>query len=772
VKCYKNALRYSVDNLQILRDLATLQAQIRDLQGHVETRRKLLQLKPTIMLHWYQLAAAEHMAGNPDAALRVLAEAINKKREEFTEQQQQAKPPRNARELQERQNQWLDMRHELGELHVYRAQLLELVSGPKAALDYIEANARELPDKLGMRERRAELLLKLGDLPAAQDAYRELLRINPEHAGYHAALVSALGIAAQPQKLAEHYDVLCAANPKSVLLKALHLRALADCGGEDASAFAAKLKTLLQDSFRRGVPSMFQALKSVLYRTPATSAATGSVADEIVAEAEKSSSVPTYLLWALHFAAQHATHVGDTDKALGLIERAREHTPTCIDVYTARARVLRHAGDVAGAADAYDMARRLDLADRYLNTRAVRYMLRADRPEDAFKTVALFLRDGAASQGAQAMLADMQVCWFEYEAGMCFLRMGDHGHALKMFLSIEKHYNDFLEDQFDFHYFCFRKCTVSEYIRLIRLEDSILASRVFVRAALAAISTYFALVDMRKAGISPKPVPAIVAATAIPSETAEQQQHAKKKQPGKKETEPKEKDTDPNGEQLAQVEDPLKEAERLVLRLLGARPEMPAAVHIAACELYLRRDKLALAVKHLALAKKAAGSEEAEEDELPNVLRMTALVHHAVGAAQGTPAVAEINKDELAAVELADPITLLQRHAESLGCVAELCDAANTAFPEQLQQCFAALSAAIGSVAPKQDHLAVVERAHRVVQGAKGLNPEQKEQFRLACRKLFPLATHLKNEKELADEAAAAKSAATAAPSKPEHTSP
>ena len=52
IKCYRNALKWEKDNQQILRDLALLQAQTRDWEGFVETRRILLTQKPTIRNNW------------------------------------------------------------------------------------------------------------------------------------------------------------------------------------------------------------------------------------------------------------------------------------------------------------------------------------------------------------------------------------------------------------------------------------------------------------------------------------------------------------------------------------------------------------------------------------------------------------------------------------------------------------------------------------------------------------------------------------------------
>lgn len=45
--------------------------------------------------------------------------------------------------------------------------------------------------------------------------------------------------------------------------------------------------------------------------------------------------------------------------------------------------------------------------------------------------------------------------------------------ALKKFLGVSKHFEDFVEDQFDFHGYCVRKMTLRSYIDLLKIEDDI-----------------------------------------------------------------------------------------------------------------------------------------------------------------------------------------------------------------------------------------------------------------------------------------------------------
>ncbi len=48
-----------------------------------------------------------------------------------------------------------------------------------------------------------------------------------------------------------------------------------------------------------------------------------------------------------------------------MLRQCMEHTPTLIELYTVKAKILKHAGDIEGAAAAADKARSMDLADRW-----------------------------------------------------------------------------------------------------------------------------------------------------------------------------------------------------------------------------------------------------------------------------------------------------------------------------------------------------------------------------------------------------------------------
>jgi tetratricopeptide (TPR) repeat protein len=71
-KCYLHALKHDKDNLNVTRDLALLQVQLRDTEGFEETRRQMLLMKPNVNNHWLGYAVAAHVNKNHQKALSVL----------------------------------------------------------------------------------------------------------------------------------------------------------------------------------------------------------------------------------------------------------------------------------------------------------------------------------------------------------------------------------------------------------------------------------------------------------------------------------------------------------------------------------------------------------------------------------------------------------------------------------------------------------------------------------------------------------------------------
>lgn len=307
---------------------------------------------------------------------------------------------------------------------------------------------------------------------------------------------------------------------------------------------------------------------------------------------------PHAACYVLLLQGQHLDIRGDHAAALAKFDEAIEHTPTNLDVYMAKARCLKHAGDVGAAAEVMDEARKLDLADRYVNSKATKYLLRANQVDRAAATIALFTKtDGEY----KATLADMQCMWYELERGEAHLRLGEYGPALKQFHLVSKHFKDICEDQFDFHTYCLRKMTLRPYVRLLRLSEELRSHRFFIRGAKGAVAAYLALNSRPKSeeeldaerDISSmtaaekkrwkkelrmkaaKRKKAEEAAAQARKEAEAKKKSEKKKGAGNKKKGAKEEvvDDDPNGDKLAATKTPLEEAAKFssAMQLYGSR---------------------------------------------------------------------------------------------------------------------------------------------------------------------------------------------------------
>ncbi|MCO5594656.1 hypothetical protein L7F22_048689 [Adiantum nelumboides] len=146
IKCYRNALRIDPENIQILRDLSLLQAQMRDLGGYVETCRTLLTLKPNHRNYWIGFAIAHHLNKDPSKAVDILVAYEGTLEEDY--------PPDNER-------------YEHSEMLLYKVSLLEEAGDVGKALGELnnkstKIKSQERQKKAADRHRR-DLKLKEND---------------------------------------------------------------------------------------------------------------------------------------------------------------------------------------------------------------------------------------------------------------------------------------------------------------------------------------------------------------------------------------------------------------------------------------------------------------------------------------------------------------------------------------------------------------------------------------------------------------------------------
>ncbi|XP_069061436.1 N-alpha-acetyltransferase 16, NatA auxiliary subunit isoform X2 [Pleurodeles waltl] len=640
IKCYRNALKLDKDNLQILRDLSLLQIQMRDLEGYRETRYQLLQLRPTQRASWIGYAIAYHLLKDYDMALKLL--------EEFRKTQQV--PPNK-------------IDYEYSELILYQNQVMREADLFQESLDHIEAYEKQIGDKLVVEEIKGEVFLKLGRLKEASAVYRALINRNAENWTYYKGLEQTLqpfiagpdtnqetvcikkqeGISPASEGTLRRqrpaggsccptdierffntgsiddilwiYDEVSKKHPRAVSPRRLPLNYVS------GDRFRELMDKFLRINFSKGCPPLFTTVKS-LY----SNAEKVSIIQELVTGYEVSLKTcdyfslcengekepPTTLLWVRYFLAQHFDKLGQYLLALDYINTAIASTPTLIELFYVKAKIYKHIGNLKEAAKWMDEAQSLDTADRFINSKCAKYMLRANLVKEAEEMCSKFTREGTS---AMENLNEMQCMWFETECASAYQRMGKYGEALKKCHEIERHFFEITDDQFDFHTYCMRKMTLRAYVDLLRLEDVLRQHAFYFKAARSAIEIYLNLHDkpltseskeqeVNSENLSAKELKKLMSKQRRAQKKAkleEERKHAERerlqKNQKKKRDEEEEEASGPREElvpeKLERVEDPLEESIKFLMPLKSLVANN-IDTHLLAFEIYFRKGKFLL----------------------------------------------------------------------------------------------------------------------------------------------------------------------------------
>lgn len=153
------------------------------------------------------------------------------------------------------------------------------------------------------------------------------------------------------------------------------------------------------------------------------------------AEKESEKEAPSTLLWIYFYLAQHYDYLNNTEKALEFINKAIDYTPTLVELYMIKGKIYKHAGNMYEAVKWLDEAQSLDTADRFVNYKCSKYMLRGNMIKEAEEIAGKFTRE---STSPFEYLKEMQCMWFETECANSYYRLGQYGEALKKCHQVER----------------------------------------------------------------------------------------------------------------------------------------------------------------------------------------------------------------------------------------------------------------------------------------------------------------------------------------------
>jgi peptide alpha-N-acetyltransferase len=456
IKAYKQALRMDPENLQILRDLSMLQIQMRDLHGFSFTRNTLLTLKPNAKINWVAFALSRHLTGDLRGAVKVIDIYLSTLSEGSAE---------------------LGRCYESSELALYKNSILEETpNNYKEALDHLAACEEVTVDRGAWLMKRAKYQLKLKYYAACRQTVhllwaRGMTEDHRIHSLYMCTLLQlddslcdeALQLKGtrtlatmlpltdeQKQTIMDAYKTeLAEKYPDSHAIQRIPVTLL------DGDELRPEMEKLCRKHIARGVPSLCSELQSFLWtekngRFVRTEDPVDvkehpryqmfvEIADQYIccldsdskfSKDDESEQPPSAILWAWFLRAGLHELVGEYAKGIALLDKCLEHTPTEVDVYELKARLLKASGHIHAAVECIDKGRDLDKQDRYINNLTTKYMLQAGNEDEALKRISMFTRhEGNPEQN----LYDMQCSWYELELAACLARKKEWGRSLKKY---------------------------------------------------------------------------------------------------------------------------------------------------------------------------------------------------------------------------------------------------------------------------------------------------------------------------------------------------
>ena len=566
-KCYSQALKIDPNNFLVVRDLAQAHLMLREMDEYVDARRKLFELKmgqPGSSDRANQIVIGLFMSEKWEECLEMLNEF-----EKFDTMDRTRRNGELLAKKKEIPEPTYEDTFQESEILLFRAVVLEKMGKVDECVELLEKNEKKIVDDAARLTQLCRLKIAKGDATAAREiAENDLVNRMPDnekfHELMHESMNTKVSLMEPPMKRSEEdiaklktlYDALQKKHAKSSVCKRYPLQIV-----NDSSEFESLLAEYIQKPLRKGVPSLFADISSLYGGIHDEEKSIGKVLKAAADSLKKSGKFPSSSdnkddvleakpkethRYALNLLAMHYAKIGKIDEALKCIDEAIEakdendgdndgEQEKVLEFHLNKSRFLKRAGDLEGAYEESEIARNMDLADRYINSVSVKRAFQCGKFREAERLGTLFTRD---AENYKTNLFDMQCNWYAYEAGHSHEKFEKNtGRALKYYREIRTHCEQIIEDQIDFHRYCVNvKRTLRSFMDTLKMCDDIYASAWFKKAARRAI---LICVDMHDDPLEAKKVRVEAKLSKL-----DQEERKKERQKTRKEEEKKEKEVE------------------------------------------------------------------------------------------------------------------------------------------------------------------------------------------------------------------------------------
>ena len=439
-------------NLKIIRDLLVLEMQVRDYAGASNSIDIIMKTQARNKIYCCTYVMMHHLNGEYEKAINF----IEQNREFMTTKQS---------------------KNDMSELYIYEAIIYKDYGKYEEAIKLLIDNEDKIFDKTFRLEFLAELNTLIDNHTDAEKYYEELIKRNPSCVKYYHGLFKSKGINIDDldkdgyEQIQKILSDKIAEHPRLLFLKRFLLNYCSE-----REIFTTNFEPYAKQFLEKGIPSLVYDIENMIANNPMKFEVVKMTFTRYLESMEKDLTIddeeqdPLQQCFLYMFLSQVYHIEGDYLKALELIEKAIEHTPTFFELWQFKAKVMESLGDYKESELAYKSAHDLDTADRFLNAEWARYVLRNNKQEEANDIMKRWSGDPTTDEITSFEYQNM---WYEVESGRCQYRLKNYLEAFKYFHYIDKHLVTMSQDFFDFHFYTIRRFQFRSYLNTAKMQDNI-----------------------------------------------------------------------------------------------------------------------------------------------------------------------------------------------------------------------------------------------------------------------------------------------------------
>ena len=468
VKCYTYANKYDPDNLNMIKDLSNLLLYLGNYDDFKKYSLQCVTNKSSLSVNWVQYSLAEYFLKNYENALHLI-DSVLKSFEDTMKKQ------------------------EMHEVLIFKSNILFKLNRFQECIDLLEKNMNKwCVDRATFIEKIINSCVKINNVEKGIEYCKLALKINPEniftYLNYFNLKVKDLNLTKYEDlftleenspKRKEIYDILVKEiEPQLTKVKINEKIKLGLLEGDD---FQKSFCKYFYKNIKNNLPSFFNNIKFIYQypqqksKIPIIESILTSNIDNI--EKDKSLTkeilslnidnsninITTTFIWVYYFSAQHFEILGNSEKALEHINKAIKLTPSVVEFFMVKSRILKHNLLYEEAALAMNKAKDLDLSDRYLNAKHAKSVVRKGDVDEGAKIMMEFVKNPLVEEN----MLRYQCLWFKIETGIAYLKSGKLLLSHRMFKGILDNFKEMFEDQSDFYNYSLRRYMLSDFFSLI-----------------------------------------------------------------------------------------------------------------------------------------------------------------------------------------------------------------------------------------------------------------------------------------------------------------